>query len=358
MDRLTEELRSSLREEASGISALGDMGQAIEHVDLVRRRWGGGISLGVLLLAVGTVLAIGRPAGVEPAAPTPPPATAPVEPSRLLPPLCADPADAAGRAPDGQAGPCPVELPVGANHGFVTGAHLVPGSPDADVDDMVRAVTLDIPGSGWTAGELGFSIEVVSPGGGNGVTVFAYPYLRQFPELGPVSGSVLLARLRDVADVEVLASGTMARSGYPFTWMDLRVADGAAPSSFCRLQAPCLELLGNGLVHGAAVELRPGRVSRVVVQDGAGRVPVAFWIHDISGPDAAAAIQVADSITLGQEPIHMPMVIPGGFGTVADRCAAGTLALTACRNGSTAAESTATQSRSTAASSTAATATR
>jgi hypothetical protein len=286
MDRLTEELRAGLNREASGIPALGDMDRAIEQVGLTRRRWAGGVSLVVVLLVVGAMLALWRPSAVEPATPVPGPSVAAAGPSRLLPPMCGHPELATARAaPYDDPRSCPDVLPIGTNYGYVSGGH------------MVRDVVVDIPGSGWVANDLTESTEVFSPAG-NGVTVIAYPKLAAFPKPDSPAGSLMLGRIRDLPEVKVLDSGTTTRAGFSFTWMDLTVATEATLSEDCRLEAPCLPLITNHLLSSPAVELRPGRVSRLLVEDGTTNVPVAIWIHDTAGPDAAATIGVADSLTL------------------------------------------------------------
>ena len=284
MNRLTEELRAGLRQEASGVPTLGDMDQAIRYVDVTRRRWAGGVSLVVVLLLVGSWLVLLRPPTVEPAVPTPEPSVAASGPSRLLPPTCGRPEYAArAPAPYDDPRPCPATLPVGPNYGYVTGGH------------MIRDVVLDIPGKGWSAQPLAGSLEVISPAG-NAVTVVAYPRLVAVPTPDSPPGSALLEMIQGLADVQVRDSGTTTLGGRSFTWMDLAVAPDAELSDGCRLEAPCLPLIR---AYGAAAgELRPGRVARLLIGESMGNVPVAIWVHDITGPDADAALHVADTITL------------------------------------------------------------
>ena len=283
MERMTEESRSGLRQEAAGISVLGDMGLAIEQVALARRRWASGTTLVVVLVLVGAALALWRPAAVEPATPTPEPSVQAFGPSRVLPPLCGEP-EYAAQAPEpyDDPRPCPELLPVGRNYGYVTGGH------------MVRDVVVDIPAHGWTARPLTGSIEVVSPAG-NGVTVVAYPTLTAVPTPDSPSGSIMLEMIQRLAEVRVLDSGTTTVDGSAFTWMDLAVAPDADLSEGCRLEAPCVPLVRAFGV--SAMELRTGQVSRLILGEGMGNVSVGIWVHDITGPDATDAIHVADSLT-------------------------------------------------------------
>lgn len=288
MNRVTQGSFPGPRDEAGRNARNGDTNMSVERARMTRRRWVGVVSLAVALLAMIAALALRQSATVEGAGPNPENTLVPSGPSQLLPPLCSDAAFRTGRvAPYDDDRPCADALPTGTNYGVVTAGHLY------------RDVAVDIPARGWKANPLQGSIEIMSPGG-DGVTVVAHPSLAAMLKRHSRTGRAMLAQIRDLADVEVLDSGTTSREGNTFTWIDLAVGSRAHLSDDCRLEAPCLPLVEAPMVKGAAVELHPDRVSRLIVGGGIRRnVPVAIWVHDVTAPDAAAAIHVADSLTLG-----------------------------------------------------------
>ena len=187
--------------------------------------------------------------------------------SRALPPFCSQTAIAAR---------CPDTLPTGENVGLIAGLHLY------------RMVRLGVREEHWSAdtfGSSGSGIELKGPHG-DGVTVFAYPAWADPNGVDlPTSDVVDAVASRD--DVEVRDSGTWRQTWG--TWMDVTPSPSAELTDDCRLSAPCVPMLVPMLQpYLSGVELRPGVVSRLFIEDGhEAQVRIAVWIHDLGGQDAA-----------------------------------------------------------------------
>lgn len=263
MDRSTENRGDGPRPENEGAALDGGRGRPGKAVPPARPRWFGiGIAAGVVVIGA-LALALTRPDAIDAAAPVPGPSATTSASTGL-----------------------PQTSPTTRPHVALTGGH------------MFRDVMYDLPSPAWKVQKSAFDpryVRFVGPADNN-VSVLVYPGLAAFPTSDATLGDEMLAPLRDLADVRVLGSGTTTRGNHAFAWMDLAVASDADLATSCLDGSPCLPLVTAGSLETPVLELRPGQVSRLFVEDRV-NVQMAFWVQDVEGPGAAEALRLADGLT-------------------------------------------------------------